>query len=350
MPTSSLAMAWVAPDARISMPAQHLVLHFDINETILVEDEAGGDSRQDCFNKMLAKSAFVRIIPASAEGDDEFDLASTHTCVPTHWWNGRPLDEQQQPLDQHETGTSAAALPAPPPLYTDWEWPKGCCPYYRTAYKKRSKTFVQHHGSIYRSVYNQLRAAFPGTEETDNDPDDSIVSHILPAFFHTLRHLPEDCTKTIVLRTFGSDLVDIANAVSEFAQGKHPDHADFRNEALVFSDDALVQGRWAVALGEDATNTRQTKLDSSDDYDDDGNAGNAAEPPDFVYQLWSNKNNQLVASGDAQVLQFLHSHTICGIQDDYDHWRKHNHEPWAGKPVWIPNDPKYHHIMFDDNM
>ena len=340
-------MAWIAPapttttgiSSSSSMP--HLILHFDINETILVGDEAGGDSQQDCFNKMLAKSAFVRIsMPetTAAADKDEMDPNSTHDTnlvLPTHWWTGRPLDApNEQPQEQ-----------LPPPLYTDWEWPNGCCPYYRTVYKKRSKTFVQHHGSIYRSVYHQLQAAFPKRE--DNDDDSIIVAHILPAFFHTLRHLPEDgCTSTtIVLRTFGSDLIDIATAVSKFAQGKHPDYSDFQNQALVVSDDALVQGRWAVAPEQDSTTTNTSSKTSRNIRNDAG----YAEPPDFVYQLW-NQNNQLVASGDAQVLQFLHSHTICGIQDDYEHWRKHHQEPWAGKPVWIPSDPNYHHIVFDDNM
>ena len=35
-----------------------LVLHFDVNETIMVADPAGGDSFEDVLNKMLAKTAF----------------------------------------------------------------------------------------------------------------------------------------------------------------------------------------------------------------------------------------------------------------------------------------------------
>lgn len=36
-----------------------LVLHFDVNETILIGDEAGGDSFDDTLNKALAKAALV---------------------------------------------------------------------------------------------------------------------------------------------------------------------------------------------------------------------------------------------------------------------------------------------------
>lgn len=326
---------------------QHLILHFDINETILVGDEAGGDTRQDCFNKMLAKSAFVQMPPANAK----YDYESTSSVVPTHWVNGLPLK------DGPTTSCSNVDVRVEeiPPLHTDWQWPEGCCPYYRTAYKKRAKTFVEHHGSIYRNVYNQLRIAFPGHvgdhiphDDNNHHPHDAIddmFSHILPAFFHTLRNLPDDSQTTIVLRTFGSDLPDIAAAVSAFARGQHPDHSDYVSESLVLSEDALVQGRWAKSIASTAA-----QIESNINGDNNTSKSCAAEEERdfFVYQLW--KKDQLVASGDAEVLQFLHSHTICGIQDHYEHWRDHKYEPWAGKPVWVPNDPNYHHVLLDDNM
>ena len=37
-----------------------LVLHFDLNETIMVTDAAGGDDFNACLNKMVAKSVFLK--------------------------------------------------------------------------------------------------------------------------------------------------------------------------------------------------------------------------------------------------------------------------------------------------
>ena len=88
----------------------HLVLHFDINETILIGDEAGGDTREDCLNKMLAKSAFVRVPESSSTA-----AAAIHnkhelgTCVPTHWWNGTPIREDYS-NDDNDNSTSAHGL------------------------------------------------------------------------------------------------------------------------------------------------------------------------------------------------------------------------------------------------
>ena len=40
-----------------------LVLHFDINETILIGDEAGGDSVHDCLNKV--RTSHLHSYPSS---------------------------------------------------------------------------------------------------------------------------------------------------------------------------------------------------------------------------------------------------------------------------------------------
>ena len=39
-----------------------LVLHFDINETILIGDEAGGDTVEDCLNKVRETAMYISLI------------------------------------------------------------------------------------------------------------------------------------------------------------------------------------------------------------------------------------------------------------------------------------------------
>jgi hypothetical protein len=283
----------------------HLVLHFDINETILVGDEAGGDSREDCIHKMLAKSAFVRI-PESYNAD-------ISSLEPIRWWNGLPIRDVYDYDSIMETT---------PPLYVGWEWPTDCCPYYRTKFKKRAKTFCEHHGSLYQSTFHEIQQRLQ-----PKDPhaalDYPILSHMLPSFFETVVALSRRSQRfTLVFRTMGTDLHEIAQAMTAFARGKHPDYPDFSNDDLVLKRDKLLRGRW--------TNT-----------DDSGN---------HRYQLHS-QNGEIVASGDAQVLEFLRAQTICGIQDDYSFWRDNHWEPWAGKPVWIiDDDSTVQHILLDDNI
>lgn len=273
-----------------------LVVHFDINETILVGDDAGGDTRDDCLNKILAKSAFVRIPDGSSDKYEE--------AKPTHWWDGTPLNQD---------GTTA-----PPALYTGWDWPPNCVPYYRTAFKKLSSTFTLGHGKVYRSLYDQMQAKVTFRHQDDQDLPE-ILSHIIPSFFLTLKTLLERPQPThIVFRTFGSDLHLIAQAVTCFAKGLHPDYLDFVCQDLWLDESNLFRGRW----------------------NEHG-----------MYQLWSYDGTTVVASGGAAIMEFLATKPCCGIQDDYDFWAKHHCEPWAGKPVWVvPLDASVHHILLDDNI
>ena len=45
-----------------------LTLHFDVNETVMVGDPAGGDTYEQSLNKILAKSAFVRRVASPPTG------------------------------------------------------------------------------------------------------------------------------------------------------------------------------------------------------------------------------------------------------------------------------------------
>ena len=275
--------------------AAPLVLHIDINETILIGDDAGGDSREESLNKILAKSAFVRLPPNAAIPS----LDDTSFVKPTHWWDGTPI------------GCDAA-----PPLYTGWEWPLHCVPYYRTAYKRLSKGFVKGHGRAYKSLFEDMERII-----SFSHPDmPNVLSHMLPALFRTLEELTHRKEPfRVVFRSFGSDLVEVTDAVSIFARGQHPDYPDFRNNDLVVTQANLVKGSW--------------------DRSENG-----------LFQLWS-QDGSLEASGDDEILDWIQHRTVCAIQDDYEFWSRHGCEPWSGKPVWVPSRRRrQHHILFDDNI
>mmetsp|Transcript_17076 Transcript_17076/g.25862 ORF Transcript_17076/g.25862 Transcript_17076/m.25862 type:complete len:375 (-) Transcript_17076:849-1973(-) len=282
-----------------------LVVHFDINETVLVGDDAGGDTREDSLNKILAKSAFVRIPSNKKVVWGKTMEQDSDPIEPSQWWDGRAIGEEQDEK-------------VPPALYTGWNWPPGCCPYYRTAFKKRAKRFVHHKdGKQYRDLYNELerRLVFPCTTERKDLPD--ILSHLLPALFETIETLQTRTQRVrFVFRTFGSDLPDIAKAITAFSRGKHPNYPHFIHPELELN--TLVRGRWNE---------------------------------DRVYQLWDYSEERVLASGDTEIVQFLDSHPICGIQDDYEYWAANEWEPSAGKPVWVPKwNDDVHHVLLDDNI
>ena len=344
----------------------HWILHFDVNETILVGDEVGGDTREDCFNKIIAKSAFCQIPtnPTSIheneqEGGQEdttqiaYDYDSTSSLEPTHWWDGSPL----------ATTSSDNTIHPPAPIYTGWEWPIGCCPYYRTAYKKKSKTFVHHHGAPYRPLYDAIEqkvAAPPQASSGLEQPD--IFHNILPAFFHTIYTLVkrQQTAKnnsninpvpslTLVFRTLGSDLPQIAQAMTAFSNGQHPDYPDFVHPKYALQESQLLRADWVEV---------KEKVECTPTKAGNGSAvQNMKHETLYQYQLRRESDGEVVASGDDEVLQLLHDSSnhgkthVWGIRDNYEFWKNNDWEPWAGKPVWMtPPSSKHHHVLFDDNI
>jgi len=185
-----------------------LCIHFDVNETIMVGDPAGGDTFEQSLAKTIAKSAFVR---KRADGGE-----------PTQWHDGSPINP----------GERSPEAPVPP-LLCPWDPPEGCLPVSWTALRRHVKTFVEDGspGAIYRPLYDELREAMRWPEGA---PKDARLLHadgehqlLLPAFCQILTELGpsgslagRECS--IVLRTFGSDLGRVTAAIAAYVEGKHP--------------------------------------------------------------------------------------------------------------------------------
>jgi len=344
----------------------HLFLHFDINETILIGDPAGGDTVTECLNKIIAKCAFVSTSASSdssgsnKEKKERNDIdkrphlkrtpssgnineSSTHQLEPTQWWNGLSVNNN----DMNSEGKDHP----PPPLYTGWVYPLNTCPYYRTSYKRLAKQFtlVGNHGSIYRPLYDALFTKLGIVDNGDDEHgEEDVFSNFVPSFFHTLQHyfpstktsssiniLQSPSKVTLVLRTFGTDLPRVAKCISEFAKGNHPSYQDYYNADLILDENSLFCSKWTYR---DAVEGKEKEL---------------------IYELHPmiQDSSASIHSGDDEVLDYLQSKSIVGIQDNYPFWRDNNHQPWSGKPVWAltngssNNHPhNHHHILLDDNI
>ena len=349
-------------DVGDSSKQPHLFLHFDINETILIGDPAGGDTVTECLNKIIAKSAFVSTLASSSDSNKEgndtdkrpqlkrtpssgnINESSTHQLQPTHWWNGNSIDNDDDTSEEKNQ----------PPLYTGWTYPSNTCPYYRTSYKRYAKQFtlVGNHGSVYRPLYDALCTKLGLSDDNDDDEheeEDNVFQNFVPSFFHTLQHyfpsttavessnnrLQSPSKVTLVLRTFGTDLPRVAKCISEFAQGNHPSYPDYYNADLILDESNLFCSKWTYCNAEEG------------------------EERELIYELHSmiQDSSASIHSGDDEVLDYLLSKSIVGIQDNYLFWRDNNHQPWSGKPVWARtngssnNHPhNHHHILLDDNI
>jgi hypothetical protein len=157
---------------KVMMP---LCIHFDVNETIMLGDPAGGDSYEDSLHKILCKVAFVKRAPAGAEGSGRWSAWT--------WHDGSPLD----PLVRDPESPPPALLPD---AFTD---PPGCTRFYNVPELKGlfAKCFAADHspGSVYSSEYEKLRNAVRWPDGVPRDSrlcSDEGYYRFLPAFFQTL--------------------------------------------------------------------------------------------------------------------------------------------------------------------
>ena len=152
-----------------------LALHFDVNETIMVGDPAGGDTFDDSLNKILAKSAFVRPAPGMPE--------DTPLLERWLWHDGSPLDPAKR--------TSSSPKPPLLPERT-FDAPDGCTAFYKVKALKKAHakgfTDAASPGAIYSDELERMRETLAWPAGAPVEPRLCEDGHqlLIPAFFHTL--------------------------------------------------------------------------------------------------------------------------------------------------------------------
>ena len=191
---------------RLTKKRPKLILHFDVNETILIGDPAGGDTFEDCLNKLICKSAFV-----CAKSGRVCDALSATSLDDVLWWNGAPMDDPSSASCRNGQPIFAS-LPALLTGADAWTWPEGCVPFYKIEGLKArfAKRFTEPDspGCIYRGKYEELERTMrlpPGSHvDSALVGKDGVHHALVPAFFHTLRVLHEAGRDfSVVVRTFG---------------------------------------------------------------------------------------------------------------------------------------------------
>eukprot|EP00040_Diaphanoeca_grandis_P027747 m.158679 g.158679 ORF g.158679 m.158679 type:complete len:409 (-) comp31107_c0_seq1:96-1322(-) len=315
-----------------------LILHFDVNETIMCADPAAGISFEECLNTIISKSAYIKQRSRTPTTSTEFGRWS-HLC----WHDGSPIDPKFRDSQS-----------APPPLIDTFTPPSGCEKAHRSALWtmhsspmvsfKHFTTDPEQPGSIYQSLYQQTECALRAPADTDKRlvfANDHCHYIVIPSFFNTLQTLADAGRDfTVVVRTFGVDASAIAGAITAWSQGQHPQfkNTEFQQHPqFAVCDNNLFTGRYCAQ-------------------------GNYTLLRDSVVSVGDSVGNTVVGVGDSvgkkvkpleesEAVQLIESSVIMCISDHYEWWRDHAYAPSAGKPLWLTLDDAHtHHIFFDDNI
>jgi hypothetical protein len=247
-------------------------------------------------------------------------------------------------------------------------------------------------GAIYKSTLEEMRRHLEfqndfidcHENETDNiDPrltrDGGKTHFVLPAFFECLYQLEKSQRDySLVLRSYGTDLPAVADAIHAFAEGKHPLYPSYVNDTIRLPKENMFRGRY---------NQSQSfyKIDEIGELDYDAataeNSDKTAMKSSYQLFEWTGEGEyvsddsqlgRVVAKDDLEILSILEKPSmvynrnngctyrhekVFAIHDDYFTWSQNKHNPTYGKPLWIHHQdittddqlPPLH-IFFDDNI
>ena len=187
---------------------------------------------------------------------------------------------------------------------------------------------------------------------TSNNVDDRLTKDggktyfILPAFFECLYELEQSQREyNLVIRTFGSDLPLVADAVEAFAQGKHPLFPSFHSQTLRLPKGNMYRGRYTQSNEEDDESAIYRLHEWTDDVDTEGLGRVVAPNDEQILAILEQDESSTVGNSNYKVF---------GINDDYHFWSQNKQNPRYGKPVWVHRCCEHLssplHIIFDDNI
>eukprot|EP00439_Symbiodinium_sp_Y106_P058416 s818_g8.t1 len=309
-----------------------LVLHFDVNETIMVGDPAAGIDFGASLNNIIAKAAFI-----SKTGKLGFFIISA-----------------SDPSQRSDS--------SPPPLVTGFEVPKDCdrC-FFRLrddpTWPSSRLTEPETPGAVYRPLYEQLAEALRWKHEPNEVFAAGGHHFLLPAFFHMLSELEKQGRDfSVVIRTFGTDIPEVAKSVAGFAEGLHP---DFPMQTARLRS-IVQQSGWAVRRKDRSDPTSPILFLDTEPIGSSGFGKDLTTPEKLKYTEEIHGSHQQDFAGascgvppnfhrivESSIPDFLTAGPAACVRDDYFYWKGNHYRPESGKPVWLTLEEENDNIHND---
>ena len=161
---------------------------------------------------------------------------------------------------------------------------------------------------------------------------------VFPSFFNTINELAKAKREfSIVIRTFGSDIQKVKEAVNAYAMGKHPQYGYSGSEELILPPSRVWIGRYGGGrFPPDGTQPFPKTQNGEVNY----TLQNVDDPTKLL-----NQDEQIINALDCR----FQPRSVVACTDHYEWWKAHAYMPSSGKPMWLTKDDHTsHHIFFDD--
>lgn len=294
-----------------------LVLHFDINKTIVLVDNAKGAGREAMVSALLSEACWGRWEPSQASSPEAEAEAlrswrlEAGPCIPC----------------------PRADLVSYAELLEQLRMPKAS-----SSQLKQNFTELGQPGESVRGVYVELLQRLKLPSGISSAIAAEGHHFILPSFFKLLLHLEQQRRDyRLVFRTFGNDLLPVVEEFNLFCSGEHPCYPQVPSTMLARRI-ALPRdsGEWY----RDASGQVHLSLCSA-----------ASGVPELVTQAHGTQD-----CFAALQERFFGPHAVktMALRDYFPHWRARGEADDSGKVLILPSsrggDAVPQHIFFDDNI
>mmetsp|Transcript_269 Transcript_269/g.914 ORF Transcript_269/g.914 Transcript_269/m.914 type:complete len:441 (-) Transcript_269:25-1347(-) len=366
------------PPSRLSSTLPRLILHFDVNKTLILSDSAGSRTTEDILKQSLQQSIYGTMKEHPSEVRSTFGTETKKSEGKIH---SPPLEEHLlvnnwiENIQHHNENDVAEPLfdythhkynhhkdfehDTSHPHYMSLdtyiheylfpyraEYPEGTSKALiledrqkqKRERKRVTEKFAQYYYTHHRHAYDKL------TEALKYENDKSCF--ILPAFFRLMLWLEENNRLySIVFRTFGDmhDIEAITTEFNQFCRGEHPQfphNVESLRTKIIDMDDKDSFGffhrndeRTLLVLGE---------------Y-------NQPKRIDAEFRTQDEHKLHKVIRGEQSIYDYLMQATRSGktlaLRDFYSYWSWKGEKPLAGKVFLIDlEESTTLQIFFDDNV
>lgn len=351
----------------------HLMLNFDVNETVIMLDSVANVTEADCVNKVLADCCWGKHIK-----DQQEDGSETHTWV-------KEYPDPQTSCPQKGLVSYTEFVDVTNPLPKDKNDREGISKV-RKAKKKLQTSFTspgqpgESWSDLHRDMMEKLMLPphIVGSKEADEAGLEGTSVLLLPCFINMILELKKSGRSfTLIFRTYGLDLGKIMKELNALCEGRHPmykdaerlDGSDGEADYRMHLDSLARSGTWYREIDDSTTGGMIALI-----------MGTVAQPSEkpqpgdllgipFYEHLKLLKDRQkeetltVEEDGDNGIiilqeeeainkyLSFCEPQTVA-LRDFFPSWLHSGKKPKGGKPIFIElnNLHEIHPIFFDDNI
>ncbi|CAI2366689.1 unnamed protein product [Moneuplotes crassus] len=226
------------------LPLRHLVLHFDLNKTILTRDPYDHiDSTEIFLCDTICRMAWgeVTFTDEEQQKDEELDEQQRADKYLAATWTLKSEDLTQDSPEES--------------LISYRQYLDICHPFKRpendeefqdqTERNKKILDFLSDQGSIFKKQYDILheKMKLPADAKVDENITGDFKQaydvgrfNIIPGFFKTLKALSDQKRSfSLAFRTHGRELRNVIDEFNNFCEGKHPAYNGHSGEQIFFN-------------------------------------------------------------------------------------------------------------------